>query len=391
VGDVYARYLKEPTEASRIYDSIIEDNRRLEHPTVRMAAIRLGDLYADAGDVPKAAETYRLAAALGGDKFKSTAQSEAVTRGALLRIAEQKLRSGDIRQTRQLLERIELDYPEQKLEGLYRFLRAETDRFGGRYEEAIRNYEFLLKLTQWAGFRDRALHGIADCNARMGNAAKALEWLDALQKSFPGYYEKQKLADYRKTLDERLAREKASQQAGGVVRFAGFVQTFEPNETHPPADMPGFHVAPGEGIEGSQICALDSIPTQPPVATTQSYPVQNIDSSGTYWLEFWYRGTDLGTYLPYLFTPQFQAFFYDAKNQIHPDGGTVGPVNLERPYGRWRKFATPIRAPLAADGRLMVYFHYALGSLEVDGLSLQPITDRQNDSFRNFLEGTEKP
>src|SRR3989440_7921519 len=46
-----------------------------------------------------------------------------------------------------------------KLEGLYRFLRAEADRHAGHYEAAIRGYEFLLKLTQWAGYRDRALHG----------------------------------------------------------------------------------------------------------------------------------------------------------------------------------------------------------------------------------------
>src|SRR6185295_7388750 len=172
VAEIHARHLKQPTEASRIYNSIIEENRRLEHPSVRTAAIRLGDLYAEAGDFPKASEAYQQARQLGGDKFKATAQTEAVTRGALLRIAEQRLRTGDIRQTRQLLERIELDYPEQKIEGLYRFLRVEADRHGGRYEEALRNYEVLLKLVQWAGYRDKALFGIADCYTRLGDEDK---------------------------------------------------------------------------------------------------------------------------------------------------------------------------------------------------------------------------
>src|SRR5262249_35005279 len=148
--------------AAKIYQTILEEHRRLEHPNLRLTAIRWGDLYAAAGNIVKAAELYRTANTLGGEKFQATGQTEAITRGALLRIAEQKLRSGDIRQSRQLLERIELDYPEQKMEGLYRFLRAEADRHAGRYEEAIRNYEFLLKLAQWAGYRDRALYGIAD-------------------------------------------------------------------------------------------------------------------------------------------------------------------------------------------------------------------------------------
>ena len=83
---------------------------------------------------------------------------------------------------------MELDFPEQKLEGMYRFLRAETDRFAGRYEEAMQHYEVLLKLRQWAGFRDRAIHGMADCYFRQGNFAAAVEWFDKLRDSFPEYF-----------------------------------------------------------------------------------------------------------------------------------------------------------------------------------------------------------
>src|SRR6185437_6228825 len=137
---------------------------------------------------------------------------------------EQRLRTGDIHQTRQLLERIELDYPEQKVEGLYRFLRAEADRHGGRYEEALRNYEVLLNLVQWAGFRDRALFGLADCYARMGDEEKALKWLAGLKKSFPRYYEKQKISEYEKILEARQERKKkpAAPEADGGSFFTGF-------------------------------------------------------------------------------------------------------------------------------------------------------------------------
>src|SRR3979411_3301678 len=92
------------------------------------APIHWGDLYTEAGDMVQAEERYRLAKSLGGERFGATGQREAIQRGAQLRIAEQKLRGGDVRGTRLLLERMELDFPGQKLEGMYRFLRAETDR-----------------------------------------------------------------------------------------------------------------------------------------------------------------------------------------------------------------------------------------------------------------------
>ena len=57
-----------------------------------------------------------------GVQSDGTGQTEAIQRGAQLRIAEQKLRSGDVRGTRLLLEHMEIDFPEQKLEGIFRFL-----------------------------------------------------------------------------------------------------------------------------------------------------------------------------------------------------------------------------------------------------------------------------
>src|SRR5262249_56766608 len=116
-----------PTAASCIYKAILDEHKRVEHPNLRVAAIRWGDLFAETGDLVRAAETYRVAATLGGEKFSGTASD--ASRGALLRIAEQKLRAGDIHATRQLLEKLELEYPGRRLDGLYCFLRAESDRF----------------------------------------------------------------------------------------------------------------------------------------------------------------------------------------------------------------------------------------------------------------------
>ena len=67
-----------------------------------------------------------------------------------------------------------------------------------------------------------------------------------------------------------------------------------------------------------------------------------------------------------------------------------GPVlYLERTHGQWRKLGFKIKAPPVQDGKLVVDLrHYnARGLLEIDGLSIQPVSDPQNDSLIGFLEG----
>lgn len=376
---VYHRQMKDFTEASKRYKALLEEHRRLEHPALRMAAIRWGDLFVETGDLPKAAKTYRLAATLGGDRFKTSAQANAITRGALLRIAEQRLRTGDIHQTRQLLERIELDYPEQKVEGLYRFLRAEADRHGGRYEEALRNYEVLLNLVQWAGYRDRALFGLADCYTRMGDENRALKWLGALKKSFPRYYMKHKLADYEKTLEARLERKKkrAAPEANGGSFFTGF----EPGAKETWGKTGNFVVVPSLGICGPHVGLLDGYPEYRGYYE-YSRPLEGLRQGGSYWVEFWYRDT----------------LAWGRTNNPHthawliPEGKTAantayGTVYYERTLGRWRKISFNLKSPPTPGATLALSIRHIFGVMELDGIRVRPVSDREHDSLANFLEG----
>jgi tetratricopeptide (TPR) repeat protein len=387
-ASVYHRQMKDFAEASKRYKALLEKHRRLEHPALRVAAIRWGDLFAETGDLARAGETYRLAATLGGDKFKATPQSEAITRGALLRIAEQRLRSGDIRQTRQMLERIEMDYPEQKIEGLYRFLRAEADRHGGRYEEALRNYEVLVKLVQWAGFRDRALFGITDCYTRMGDEARALEWLAGLKDSFPRYYEKQKLADYRKDVEARRDRKKKAKPADPTdpVRDT-FVTGFEPGEKGSFGTPENFVVVPALGIAGPHVGLLDGYPVYRGYFG-YSRPLHDLGQTGSYWVEFWYRDT-LGWGLP-LNNPHTHAWIQGEGQAINGNAG-MGTVYYERTLGRWRKISFDIKGPPASEGKLLFSIRHDFGVMELDGISVRPVSDREHDSLVNFLEGPPTP
>jgi tetratricopeptide (TPR) repeat protein len=388
-ASVHQYHLNDPAAASKLYKAMLDEYRRVEHPNLRLAAIRWGDLYAEAGDLAKAGEAYRLAGTLGGDLFAKTATVDAVTRGARLRIAEQRLKAGDVRQTRQLLEQIELDFPEQKLEGLYRFLRAEADRLGGRYEAAIRGYETVARLRQWAGYRDLAVHGIADSHFRMGQLDKALEWYKTLKEAYPEFYDKQKLADAVKLIAARQERVKAARDRGegNSIFTEGFSSGLEPGETGPAGGPQNFPVARGLGMQGPHVGLLEAEPAAvPPFIYSRLLP--DLSPGGTYWVEFWYREVH-GSFNA---GNQQQAFAWIAGDGLpNPHVPTTSPIYPERTFGQWRKLAYKIKAPQAADGRLQLMIANSPGLMEIDGLTVRPVSDRQNDSLTSFLEGTEMP
>jgi tetratricopeptide (TPR) repeat protein len=376
-GDVNFRHLREIDAASKIYNAIIEDNRRVEVPEVRLAAIRLGDMYTETGELPKAAEAYRMAGTLGGAKYDTTAQTDAITRGAMLRVAEQRLKAGDVRQTRDLMEKIEIQYPEQKLEGLYRFLRAEADRMGGRYEEAIDNYQVLLKLPQWAGYRNKALFGVADSYFRSDDYGKAIEWLDSLETSFPTFYDEEKLPNYRRTVETRMAREKGAAGTG----FAGFSYSFEPDEKTPVPEPPTYPLVRGLGMGGTEIGLLEGIPAMV-VSADWSVRLRNIRSNGWYWVELWHR--EAMNRLPA--GSHMHSYLYGTGDETDPQKG-IDTRAFNYTHGQWRKLGFLVRAPLTQDGRLYMSMRHVWGVTELDALSVLPVSDRQIDALNSFVQG----
>ncbi len=383
-ADLQWNYLKEFQKAAQLYESIIQDHRTLNLPAVREAAIHWGDLYTQSGDLVAAAERYRLAKSLGGERFAATGQSEAIQRGALLRITEQKLRTGDVRGTRLLLERLELEFPEQKLEGLYRFLRAETDRFAGRYEDAIRHYEVLLKLRQWAGFRDRALHGLADCSLRQEDFATAQAWLEKLRETFPEYFTQQKLAPTYNVVKARAERAVAAKTnavaAAASTTFRGFVTGFEPGEPQPAGNSGRTAFLPMLGMDG---------PTVASGGFTYLKDLRNVQPDSTCWVEFWYRKQGNTSLEPYQYCYVNLWMFAGA------DGPATSPTDhsliaLDRAsYGQWRKAGIRIKTPLAPDALLKLELINYTGTVQIDGLKILPVSDRQSDSLRSFIEAEE--
>jgi tetratricopeptide (TPR) repeat protein len=366
-ADIHWRFLKNPAEASRLYEKITTEHRGLEVPAVREAAIHWGDLFTETGDLVQASERYKLAKTLGGEVFAATGQTEAIQRGAQLRIAEQKLKSGDVRGTRLLLEKIELNFPEQKLEGLFRLMRAETERMAGRYDEAVDHYEVLLRLRQWSGFRDRAIHGLADCACRRQDFKTAADWYEKLRDSFPDYFESQKLQPVL-----ALARERADHGSQGET-FGGFSTDFETEQSVSDPKNPKLVFAPGLGIDG------------PTVVTNRFVYQKNLHHfplGNSCWVEFWYR-KPLNSIVGYSMNLQLYS-----GSEISPANKTLDMfIGMDRSaYGQWRKAAALVQTPKTKDALLWLGLVWNQGAVHVDGLKILPVSDRENDSLRNFIE-----
>jgi tetratricopeptide (TPR) repeat protein len=387
VAAIHQDLLKDAAAASKIYKNIMDEHSRTEHPFLRLAGIRWGDLFAESGDMVRAAETYRMAATLGGEKFTGTALTDATTRGAMLRIAEQKLKAGDIHQTRQLLEKIELNYPGQRIDGLYCFLRAEADRYAGRYEDALRYYEMILKLPQWAGYRDRALFGIANSYFRMEELEKAGKWFGNIKEAFPKFYEKEKIADLEKLIEERQARLKAAKAKGSSL-FKGYSTGFEPDEPEWFGAPAGFDIVAAPGIQGPHVAMLDIYPQQEIAMLTYTRPFKNLTPGGTYWAEIWYK--DVVRPAPPL--PHQVPFLHVyLTSQTKTPVSVIASANIYRNSHHWHRLGCKLKVPLAQDYELKLMFYNQTGIALYDSLSLTPVSDRQVDSLHSFYEGPKMP
>ena len=375
-------YLKDFSEADRLYARIITENRRLRHPLIRQAAVAWGDMFARAGDSARAAEAYRMARTLGTVGAGGESQGDPVKRGALLRVAEQQLKEGNVRNTTRLLARIEADFPEQKLEGLYRFLRGEARRQAGDYEPAIRDYEALLELRQWASYRANALSGIADSYYRMGEFEKALVWLSDLKESFPAFYAERQLDPYRSGIEARLLRSKGDLSAGADDTprvFAQLETRFEPDESQPFPNLEDLlSIVPSMGIDGPYTGMLDARPGW--AKNLPTLELKNLPSQGTLWVELWYRDELANT--------GNRSVIVDVASDAGASIGR-GTVYTERSFGQWQKIALALPAPQTVDGKITIGIQDLGGLSEIDGLRIRHTSDWQNSALRNFIEGAD--
>lgn len=376
-------HLKDFAAASAIYKKILDDNSRVEHPNLRLAGVRWGDLFAETGDLDRASQTYRVAATLGGDK--ASPEQDPSARGAVLRIAEQKLKGGELVATRQLLAKLEVDYPGRRLDGLYCFLHAESDRLSGHYDDALRHYEMILRLPQWSGYRDRASFGIADTCLRQGDLERAAKWIATLKESFPKYYEDNKGAELAERLAQRQALAKGS---AGQTNFASLQMNFEPEEPILWGDIQQIPVVRANGLAGSHALLVESTDKDP---TYYDYyrPLSGVVPGATYLLEVWW--CEVLRNPPPLTHQQPHLGFNFLATGAQGDGVGTSQYLYDSTPHEWRKLTIKFKMPVGGDGKLRLRFNNLLGALLFDRLTIRLVEERQLDALVNFLESAKGP
>lgn len=370
-AEINREVVRDEAFAEQLYVQIIEENQRLLHPIVRKTAITRGDMHLNAGDLPRAADAYRLATTLGGNSLFSGTNDNPVRRGGLLRIAEQQIKRGNLRQALRTMKRIESEYPQQKLEGMFRYLSGEADRLAGRYESALRHYEILLQLRQWRGYRGRAMQGIADTYFRMGRHASALEWMRDLKEEYPDFYQEQDLEQVRRTVETRLAGDADDSRDP----FSVMAIDFEPESII----FQDHHVMPGMGIDGPHTFLIHD--TSETTTSLPVIPLRNLPSQGSLWLELWYRDRRGA---PYKSGRRLEISIHVQKDRIHHQR-----VELDPTYGSWHKFETALPSPRTSEGSLSLTLYNRYGLIEIDGVKISHVSDRQNDALIQFIEGAD--
>ena len=233
--------------------------------------------------------------------------------------------------------------------------------------------------------RNLTLHNISESVYRPEDFAASLGWFEKLRESFPEYFQQQKLGTIFDLVKAKAESAEAAKKSGATLAngtFRSFSTGFEPNEPQPAATVVKISTEPMLGMDGPHVGYIKN-----GSGFTFTKALKNLPAGGTCWVEFWYREqmcsreVSVWNYATVTMWPGA-----DGASKTAADTATL---HLQRTYGQWRKVATRLRVPQAQDGTVKIAFVNAFGTLRIDGLKILPVSDRQNDTLRSFIEAPE--
>src|SRR5205807_1862934 len=99
---VHQYHYKDAAAASKIYKAILDEHKRVEHPNLRLAAIRWGDLFAETGDLVRASEMIFKLPQWAGYRDRAT-----------YGISDTYFRMGELEKARKWLADLKEGFPKQ--------------------------------------------------------------------------------------------------------------------------------------------------------------------------------------------------------------------------------------------------------------------------------------
>ena len=179
--------------------------------------------------------------------------------------------------------------------------------------------------------------------------------------------------------DKRLAKQTAApKSADGRVLVKPFTTagiSFEPEEKLPANT---WKILPSQGIDGQHTIQGTGAFQLPPLW------LQNLPSQGSLWVEIWYKTH--GSYPAA--NPSAFVITASARNEAGTNisESTLYPAGT---HAQWHKAIFHLVIPPTQNGFVAINGYSNLGWLELDGMRVTHVSDADEDSLRNFIEGAD--
>ena len=182
-GDVYYWYLNDLEKAEQEYTKALKTYATPGDAQVRLAQMRIGDLYRTKGDCQAALSAYQSAAAM---PIHTRAEGvEAARRGSFPRTVEDYIARKLFKEAHEALDEWDWEFPTDKLAGYSSFLRARLALAEGNKKEAQKQAEELIRGNKESEYADDLLLFLTNFYVGEGQLDRALETAARLLKDYP--------------------------------------------------------------------------------------------------------------------------------------------------------------------------------------------------------------
>lgn len=215
-GDVYYYFLNDLAAAQKEYTKTLTTYAKATDNQVRLAQIRLGDVYRTKGDAAAARRAYERATGLPTGNISEAVS--AARRGSFPRTVEDYLRRKLLKEALKELGHWEWEFPLARLDGYSSLLRAKVALAQDNRKEAIKQSEELLRVNKDSEYADDILLFLTALHQRAGQLDKALAAASRLLDEHPAS-ELQELAHLKRVVIH-LARAKYAEAAAEALALA---------------------------------------------------------------------------------------------------------------------------------------------------------------------------
>ena len=183
-GDVHFYFMQKQDKALELYDRVVSRFAgKVQEHTVRIAKIRIGDVYRERGDYEKALKAYTE-----GEKLKINPWPEdrlAVRKGGLFMEVENLLKDGKLDDAAESLDTLEWEYPAERLRGESSVLRGRIALGRKNSSEAYKQFMALVKVNPRSEYAAECLYLSALIKEQEGNKDEAAALRKRIVDEYP--------------------------------------------------------------------------------------------------------------------------------------------------------------------------------------------------------------